>query len=106
MIRFYLYWLNKCFNISSNELIFRVTANVAFSDKIRELEKYWSKEINVSLDQFSKPFFQKTIWKKQYENADNYHGVLRIKVKKSVNLLRKIYGYIEGVSLNIIDLSY
>jgi hypothetical protein len=39
--------------------------------------------------------------KKEYENKENYHGVLRIRVRRSIDLLRKIFGYIEGISQNI-----
>jgi len=54
------------------------------------------------VNQFSKPFFQNTKWKKEYENKENYHGVLRIRVRRSIDLLRKIFGYIEGINLSII----
>lgn len=101
MIEFFIYWLKTCFHITHKNLIIRVTANKSYKNKIHQLEQYWSNQLDIPLTQFSKPFFQKTVWKKQYENGDNYHGVLRIKVRKSVDLLRKIYGYIEGLSLNI-----
>jgi len=99
MIKFFIYWLKNCFNITYKDLIIRVTANEAYKNRIRNLELYWSAELHIPLHQFSKPFFQRSIWKKQYDNDKEYHGVLRIKVRKSANLLRKIYGYIEGVSL-------
>ncbi len=97
--RFFIHWLKICFNISTKELILRVTANISYKNKIYELEKFWSKALNISITNFSKPFFQHSIWKKEYENKDEYHGVLRIKVRRSVDLLRKIYGYIEGINL-------
>ncbi len=100
MIKFFIYWLKTCFNITSKDLIIRVTANEQYKDKVSQLEQYWSDYLHIPLRQFSKPFFQKSIWKKQYNN-DNYYGVLRVKVRKSVSLLRKIYGYIEGISRNI-----
>lgn len=100
MIKFFIYWLEICFNITNKDLIIRVTANESYKDRISKLERYWSNELNIPLTQFSKPFFQKSVWKKQYDN-NNYYGVLRIKVRRSVNLLRKIYGYIEGVTQNI-----
>ncbi len=100
MIKFFIFWLKTCFAITSKDLIIRVTANESYRNKINKLEQYWSGQLDIPLTQFSKPFFQKTIWKKQYDD-DNYHGVLRIKVRKSVDLLRKIYGYIEGINLNI-----
>lgn len=101
--KFFIFWLKKSFDIESKDLLLRVTANISYKSKIKDLEKYWSKELNIPVNQFSKPFFQKTIWKKEYENKENYHGVLRIRVRRSIDLLRKIYGYIEGISLNIIS---
>ena len=72
-----------------------------YAKKIRDLERFWSRELKIPINQFSKPYFQKTKWKKKYENKKLYHGVLRMKVRRSVNLLRKIFGYIEGISKNI-----
>lgn len=101
MIRFFLFWLKANFQVTDEDLIVRVTANESYRGSIGELEEYWARELNLSRNQFSKPFFQKTQWKKQYENPKQYHGVLRIKVRKSVNFLRKMYGYIEGIGNNL-----
>jgi transcriptional regulator with XRE-family HTH domain len=101
--KFFIFWLNKSFGISTKDLILRITANITYKSKISVLGKYWSKELKIPISQFSKPFFQNTKWKKEYENKENYHGVLRIRVRRSINLLRKIFGYIEGISLNIKD---
>lgn len=98
MMRFFIYWLEECLSISRTNLIVRVTANESYRATIIELEKYWSKELNIPCIQFSKPFFQKSVWKKQYVHPELYHGVLRIKVRKSIDLLRKMHGYIDGVA--------
>lgn len=100
--KFFIFWLNKTFGITTKDLILRVTSNISYKNKIDELGKYWSKELKIPAGQFSKPFFQNTKWKKEYENKDNYHGVLRIRVRRSIDLLRKIFGYIEGINLSII----
>lgn len=99
--KFFIFWINKSFGITSKDLILRITANISYKNKIIELSKYWSRELGISENQFSKPFFQNTKWKKEYENKENYHGVLRIKVRRSIDLLRKIFGYIEGINSNI-----
>src|SRR3990167_4146455 len=98
--RFFIYWLDQCFNILYKDLILRVTANISYKNKINNLQQFWSKELKIPLNQFSKPSFQVTKWKKEYENKNTYHGVLRIRVRRSINLLRKIFGYIEGISLS------
>ena len=100
MIKFYIKWLKNCFGYKDNDLIFRVTANISHKDRIRDIEKYWSNELKVPLDQFRKPFFQNVKWKKVYKNPTVYFGVLRVKVRKSKDFLRTIYGFIEGLKLN------
>jgi len=99
--KFFIYWLNKSFNITSKDLLLRVTANISYKNKVNKLTRYWSKELKIPIGQFSKPFFQNTVWKKEYKNKNDYHGVLRIRVRRSINLLRKYFGYIEGINLNI-----
>lgn len=101
MLKFFILWLNECFSLDKKDLIIRVTANSAYKNRSQDLEKYWSKELGIPLRQFSKPFFQESIWKKKYENENDYHGVLRIKVRRSIDLLRRIYGFIDGIALNI-----
>ena len=94
MAKFFIYWLGYCWKIPKESLIIRVTANISYKEKITELEQFWSIFLKIHLSQFSKPFFQQVKWKKQYENEREYHGVVRIKVRRSVNLLRRMYGYI------------
>ena len=86
MIKFYVYWLEKYLGIDKNQLTVRLTLNNLYKDKVNEMQAFWSQIIGISLNQFAKPFFQTSKWKKQY-NASNYHGVLRIHVKKSLNYL-------------------
>jgi transposase-like protein len=100
MIKFYIKWLKVCFGYQNKNLIFRVTANISHKHRIKEIEIYWSKLLDVPLSQFRKPFFQNVKWKKTYENPDEYYGVLRVKVRKSKDFLRTIYGFIEGLKLN------
>jgi hypothetical protein len=100
MIRFYIKWLKKCFGYQNKDFIFRVTVNISHEYRIHEIEKFWSTTLDVPLDQFRKPFFQNVKWKKIYENPNEYYGVLRVKVRRSKDLLREILGYIEGFRLN------
>lgn len=99
MIKFYLKWLKVCFGYKNEDLIFRVTANISHRNRIESIENYWSENLNIPRNQFQKPFFQNFRWKKTYENPNEYHGILRVKVRKSKDFLRKIYGFIEGLRL-------
>ncbi|MBU1200564.1 hypothetical protein KJ953_03455 [Patescibacteria group bacterium] len=98
MAKFYISWLERCLEVSKKDLLFRVTANESHKDRIGEIEKFWMKELGVEKEQFAKPFYQKTKWKKVYLNRGEYFGVLRIRVRRSLNLLRKMRGWLAGMA--------
>jgi len=101
MIKFFIRWLRVCFGYQTKDFMFRVTVNISHRSRIIEIEKHWSEELKIPLAQFQKPFFQNFKWKKTYENPEAYFGVMRVKVRKSKDFLRKIYGFIEGLRLQV-----
>ncbi len=101
MIKLYITWLKEILNIKNEDLIARLTLNESYKGKSNEIENYWSSRIGIPLFQFTKTFYQKTKWKKQYYN-DNYHGVLRVHVKNSLDYLFLVRGWIEGMKLNVV----
>lgn len=96
MIKFYIKWLKKAFNIDSKDLILRLTLNESYKENVSDIENFWSNETGVSLEQFGKSFYQKTKWRKQF-NTENYHGVLRVHVKDSLDQLSLMKGLIKGL---------
>lgn len=99
MVNLFLKWLYECCGYKPKDLIFRVTVNISHKHRIDEIQDYWSKVTNISMSDFRKPFYQNVKWKKIYENPNEYFGVLRVKVRKSTDFLRKIHGWIEGLRL-------
>lgn len=97
MIRFFIRWLEECCGISRERLKFRLGLNEQYEDSVDKIEYYWSKYLGISKVRFQKPFFQKVKWQKEYENKENYHGVLRVRIAKSTDFLRLVLGWIEGL---------
>ena len=95
--KFFIHWLQTCFHINKENLIVRVTVNIGYKDSVRVIETYWADALGIAIQQFSKPFFQNTKWKKEYENKNQYYGVVRIRVRRSINILREIKGSIAGI---------
>lgn len=100
MIRFMVHWIRDACGIGKEHLRFRLALNESYKDKAKQVQLYWQKRLGVSERQFQKNFFQKVKWQKKYDHPDDYHGVLRIRVSKSIDLLRKMYGQIEGLRKN------
>lgn len=101
MMKLYVRWLQDCFDYSINDLMFRVTVNESHKYRIREIVKYWADLFDIDESIFQKSFYQKAKWQKSYEHPEEYFGVLRIRVRKSSDFLRKIHGFIEGLKQNI-----
>ncbi len=99
MIRLFLKWLFDCFGYHIDDFSARITLNISHANRINEVQNYWSKEVGIPISNFRKPFYQNVKWQKVYEHPNEYFGVLRIKVLKSKDFLRKIYGFIEGLRL-------
>jgi hypothetical protein len=100
MIKLFVLWLRNCCGVESERLRFRIGVNEQHKARVVVIEEYWSNFLGVSKNQFQKPFFQKSQWKKVYENSDQYYGVLRVRVTKSTDLLRLIMGWINGLKIN------
>lgn len=97
MIKFYISWLEKCLKISKERIVLRLTLNESYKDRVDKMQNYWAQKLKISLSQFTKPFFQTSKWKKQY-NTENYYGVLRVHVRDSLDNLIRIRGWIEGLA--------
>jgi len=96
MIQFYLKWLKEICNLNNEDLDFRIDIHeTADSEKAK---RHWSKITNFPLNKFQKIFYKKhKINTKRKNIGKDYHGLLRINVKKSTDLNRKIAGWIEGI---------
>ncbi len=97
MVIFFLKWLEVCFDVKKTDIKLRLTLNESYIDKINAMQNYWSQATGIPTSNFQKPIIQKVVWKKEYENKDEYKGVLRIRVAKSLSLLRMIDGMIGGL---------
>lgn len=95
--RFFIRWLKICFHVEGERLIVRVSVNSDYMKRISLIKKYWSTVLEIKESQFSKPFYQKAKWKKEYENKQDYHGIIRIRVRRSIDILREIKGAIEAI---------
>jgi len=98
MIRLLITWLKECCDVNYSQLKARVGVNQMYSKDVQRIESYWIRETGIPQEQFQKPYIQRVQWKKNYENPLMYHGVLRIRVGRSTDLLRKILGWIDAMS--------
>jgi hypothetical protein len=95
MILLFLKWLKTTFIINDSNLTFELyiheTAN------IKNAKMHWSNVLSVSIDKIRVYLKKNKIKTIRKNTGSNYYGLVRIKVKKSSSLNRKIAGWIEGI---------
>lgn len=99
MIRIYLRWVRECLKIPEDRIVFETYIHETHKKTIHELALYWSKITGFPIERFGKVYFKKNKVSSFRKNrGKDYSGVLRVSIRKSTDLNRKITGWIKGVS--------
>ena len=98
MIKLYLKWLKDCLFISEDRLVFEIYIHETHKDNIENVRHFWSEKTGFPVALFKKVCFKKNKINGNRKNKGlKYNGLLRITVRKSSILNRRIAGWVEGV---------
>lgn len=96
LLRVYISWLERCYGVSQDRFIARVTINQDYVHKADEIIDYWCKELNLHRSQFSKTSFISSSGSNK-KCDDTYHGTLRLKARSGTSLRRRILASIDAL---------
>jgi hypothetical protein len=99
MIKFMISWFKDVLKIPLEDFTLRVEFNAEHLDRKECIEDYWVNITEIPKSQFNKPFLQKAKMVRKYANRNQYFGVLRIRIRRSSELLVKIRAWIDSMSL-------
>ncbi|HEY4513104.1 MAG TPA: hypothetical protein VJH06_01145 [Candidatus Paceibacterota bacterium] len=103
MIQLFLVWLLRVCKIKKNMLIFNIFLHQTHKNREGEVRKYWSKITHFPIKNFSTIYWKRSALKTNRRNIEeSYHGVLKIKVKRSSGLVRQVAGWSEGIFEKVI----
>ncbi len=98
MIRLFLGWLFICCGVEKDSIKFEIYIHGIYKNRFDETKRYWSKITDFSIDKFDTVYFKKhNIKTKRRNSGDLYNGLLRVKVRASSTLQRKIAGWTKGI---------
>lgn len=101
MAKIFLKWLIKICGIDKDRIVFEIYIHENNKYRLNQVVNYWSATTGYSKDNFSRIYFKKNKINTKRKNIDNlYYGLLRIKVKASSELNRKVQGWIKGICEN------
>ncbi len=97
MVRVFMRYLKDICKIEEDEIYFEISIHETADYKA--IQQWWSSELNVSIEKLQRVYFKKNSIKRSYRKNRNedYHGQLRIIVRNSTNLNRKISGWTNGI---------
>jgi hypothetical protein len=98
MIRFFVYWLQKCCRVPKSRIYAHLYIHEYQRNSVRQAKRYWTQQGALSTDQITGVYFKKhNVQTKRHSFKQDYYGTLRVRVRESSDLVRKIQGWVEGV---------
>jgi len=95
MVKMMYEWLLSIMGMKREQLIVNLAINISHKEREDEILKFWSNLLDFPVRDFGNTTFIKTPYARVYDNHPAYFGMLRIKVKSSSWLRRRILGMIK-----------
>jgi hypothetical protein len=104
MIVLFITWLTEICKIQKDMIVFETHLHQTSAHRVEDVKQYWSTITGFPLNCFNIIRFKKhpLIVTKRKNIGDLYFGSLKIRVRQSSSLVRKIAGWTEGIQENIV----
>jgi hypothetical protein len=100
LVKLFISWLRNVCMIKDNDIVYSLYIHK--NADIQAAQSNWSNILGISEDLIGKPILKKHKLKtKRHNIGSTYNGLIRIAVKRSTNLNRKITGWVQGINQNI-----
>ena len=91
-------WLKDIFGIPKEAFMPRLSINEIHKPRIQKVLGFWSKLLELPVEQFGNPWFIKAKVNKVYDNYDTYYGILRLGMRNAAPFKCKMSALIELLS--------
>ena len=99
MIVFFINWIKKILKFADDLIVPEIYIHENKRDEIEKVKIFWSKATGIPFKKFDKIYYKKhNVNSNRKKTGENYFGLLRIRVKKSTDLNRRITGWINALS--------
>ena len=97
MIAVFLTWLKQA-GVSTENIDFELYVHVNRKEDAPEFKKWWAEKLGISMMRIQKMYLKPGNPKTRRSNVgDLYHGLLRIRVRSSTILNRRVQGWTDGI---------
>ncbi len=97
MLKMFLVWLKEM-GVSIDEMVFEIYLHETRKDIFVDAQAYWSKQLQIPLERLGTLYLKKGAIKTNRHNIDDeYYGIIRVRVRKSSELYRRITGWSDAI---------
>ena len=101
MASLFLQWLRNIVKVVEDDLVYEIYIHENSKNNVDKAKKYWSEKLKVGINKLDRVYFKRNKIKTNRKNVgENYYGLIRIKVRRSSTLNRRIAGWVEGIVNN------
>ncbi|MDB5265803.1 MAG: hypothetical protein JWM39_516 [Parcubacteria group bacterium] len=101
MVQVFLLWLGL-FKVLDEDIIFELYVHASRKEEIELFKGWWSERLAVPIENLSRIYLKQGNPQTRRTNTEDlYHGLIRIKVKKSTAMNRNIQGLIHGIATQL-----
>ena len=101
MAKLFQRWLLEIIKLKSAEIRYEIYIHENNKHRLPEVRNYWASELSISASALDRIYFKRHNPKSNRKNQENgYYGLVRICVRSSSVLNRRIAGWIEGIVEN------
>ncbi len=101
MAKLFQRWLVEAANIDSSRIKYEIYIHDSHAHRVGKVCRYWAQQLDVPIEQFQSVYFKRHKINSNRKNQGNgYYGLVRLTVRSSSILNRRISGWIEGVVQN------
>ena len=98
MVKLFLKWLTDVCKVPKGEIYFDIFIHENSKNSVEQVKKYWSSATNFSEHHFPHLYFKRNKVKTNRKNVgESYFGLVKVRVRASSILNRKIAGWTRGV---------
>jgi hypothetical protein len=99
MITLFLKWASECLYVSREDIQCDLYIHKSHSYRLPEVVSFWSLKTGFPLEHFRHIYFKKNKIHKDYRKNTGvlYNGLIRVNIKSSTALNRRITGWIQGI---------
>lgn len=99
MIKFFVEWLRECMDIKIKDFYFSLYIHENHKERLADVVSFWERSLGLKKLNIKYVYYKKHKPKTKRKNiSEEYNGTLRVRVRNSVQLQRKISGLIYGIT--------